>query len=118
MNSEKYVCLLDTEICSLMHAKKICSGFAVRQQANLSIKGMDFTAQRGSLQGFPFRAGKKKIIGKGNAGQPSEFQPLIKECLYFPRGESMEAVGKGSTLALKRGCLGTILFFRCEDEPA
>lgn len=113
MNSEKYVCLLDKEICSLEHAKKICSGFAVRQQANLSIKGMDFTAQRGSLQGFPLRAEKKKkIIGKGEAGQPSEFQPLIKECLYFPRGESMEAVGKGSTLALKRGCLGTILFFR------
>lgn len=119
MNSEKYVCLLDKEICSLAHAKKICSGFALRQQANLSIKGMDF-----SSEGFPSRVSlaswkkKKKIIGKGKAGQLSEFQPLIKECLYFPRGESVEAVGKGSTLVLKRGCLGTILFFRCEEEPA
>ena len=94
---------------------RVCSAAAsksVHKRDGLQLRGVPF-------KGFPCELKKKKkIIGKGKAGQLSEFQPLIKECLYFPRGESVEAVGKGSTLVLKRGCLGTILFFRCEEEPA
>lgn len=48
MNS-KYVCLVDKEICGLLHAKNMCSGFAMQQQENLSIKGMDSAAQRDPL---------------------------------------------------------------------
>lgn len=72
----------------------------MQRQAILSIKGMDFAAQRDSLQGFPLRA-QKKSLGKDEAGQPSEFQPLTEECLYSLGGESEEAAGKGSILALK-----------------
>lgn len=84
MNSEKYVCLLDKEICSLAHAKKICSGFALRQQANLSIKGMDFTAQRGSLQGFPLQAEKKKSLGKARLASLLSSSPSSRSVYISP----------------------------------
>lgn len=84
------------------------------RQENLSIKGMDFAAQRDSLQGFPFVSPKNHWKGRG---WPAFWAPApAKECLYFPGGESEEAVGKGRDSGPKRGCLGSsFLFCRQED---
>lgn len=97
MNSEKYVCLLDKEICSLEHAKKICLGFAVRQQANLSIKGMDFTAQRGSLQGFPLRAEKKKkSLGKARLASLLSSSPSSRSVYISPEVRAWRLWGRAA----------------------
>ena len=96
MNSEKYVCLLDKEIRSLVHAKKICSGFAVRQQVNLSIKGMDFTAQRGSLQGFPLRAKKKKLLGKARLASLLSSSPSSRSVYISPEVRAWRLWGRAA----------------------
>lgn len=66
----------------------------MRQQANLSIKGMDFTAQEGFPSRVSLRAEKKKIIGKARLASLLSSSPSSRS-VYFPRGESMEAVGEG-----------------------
>lgn len=59
------------------------------------------------FKGFPREP--EKSLGKGKAGQPSEFPLLAKECLHFPGSESEEAVGKGQDASPKKGLFGSHL---------
>lgn len=112
MNSE--ICLpFGQEICSLEHAKKkkICSRVCCAAASESVHKRDGLHCSEVPFQGFPLRA-EKKNHWEGEAGQPSEFQPTHpKECFIFPRGESMEAVGKGSTSSPKKGLFGNHLIF-------
>lgn len=123
-NSSEWAAVRGSEKQAHLLNRKICTDFICvpeltqnllcgKQQENLSIKGMDFAAQRDSLPGFPLWAWK--LTGKGQS-QPVLSSSLWWRMFIFPGGESEEAGKATIRLSLKRGCLGTLFFLR--NEPA
>lgn len=92
---------------ALSMPKKFAQGLSVAASESVH-KRMDFTAQRGSFKGFPCELKKKKIIGKGEAGQPSEFQPLISRSVYISP-QRWEHDGEGQHSSPKKGLFGNHL---------